>query len=58
MKLYRKYFQIWRNQLYLFPSIRITWNDPLYTEKNFAIEFHFLFFHARLLFLEKRGGRQ
>lgn len=58
MKLYRKDFVVRKNGICILPTIRICWNELMYTEKNLSIEFHFLCIHARLLFLEKRGGRE
>lgn len=52
-KLYRKDFEIYKNDIHLLPTIRMVINDRMYTEKNFSIEFHFLVFHARLLFVKE-----
>ena len=53
MKLYRKDFNINKNDFYLYPTIRILTNSFEYCDKNIALEFHFLFMHARLLWLEE-----
>ena len=58
MKLYRKDFEISKRVICLLPTIRIVWNEMMYCEKNLSISFHFLCLHARLLFLEKRGGKE
>ena len=58
MELYCKNFEVSKNVICLLPTIRIVRNEMVYCEKNLSISFHFLCFHARLLFLEKRGGRQ
>lgn len=51
-KLARKYFEIWKNEIYILPTIRIGWNERVYVCRNFHIEIHFLCFHIRLLWLE------
>ena len=53
MKLYRKDFNIVKNDFYLYPTIRIVTNSFVYCDKNIALEFHFLFMHARLLWLDE-----
>ena len=53
MKLYRKDFNIVKNDFYLYPTIRIITNSFVYRDKNIALEFHFLFMHARLLWLDE-----
>lgn len=52
MKLFRKDFVMWKNEIYILPSIEIRINNMEYTEKNCSICFHWMVFHARLLFLE------
>lgn len=52
-KLCRKAFEVWKKDIYLLPTVRICTDYMLYSEKNFFVEFHFMIFHARLLFLEK-----
>ncbi len=51
-KLGRADFAIYKNDLYILPTIRIFINDMIYVDKNFSIEFHFLVFHGRLLFIK------
>ena len=51
-KLKRKNFEIWKHDIYLIPTFRIMIDNMVYTEKNFSIEFHFLIFHGRLLFMK------
>ena len=51
--LYRKDFEISKNEIHILPTIRIYINNMLYNDKNFSIEFYFLVFHARLLFMNK-----
>ena len=55
MKLYRYDFLVLYNLISLLPSINLVFNIDIYAEKNFAIEFSWLCFHARLLFLKKEG---
>lgn len=54
MKLYRKDFRIFKDLFYLLPAIILAFNEPIYTVRNFAIEFRWLVFHARLLWLTKK----
>ena len=55
MKYYldKKDFEISKNEIHILPTIRIYINNMMYIDKNFSIEFHFLVFHARLLFMHK-----
>lgn len=53
--LYRKDFEIGNHSIALLPTIVVKGNDWMYTLKNFAIEFHFLCFHARLLWMRDNG---
>lgn len=55
-KLYRKDFEVWKKDFYILPAIRLFIDNMMYLDKNFSIEFHFLTFHARLLFME--GGAE
>ena len=55
MKLYRKDFRIFKDLVYIFPTIILAFNEQIYTERNFAIEFRWLVFHARLLWLESKN---
>ena len=52
-KLVRKDFNIWKNEIFFLPTVTTVINDMFYAEENFSIEFHFLVFHARLIFLKK-----
>lgn len=47
-------FEIYENDIYLLPTVRVYINDMMYIQQNFLIEFHFLIFHGRLLFMKKR----
>jgi hypothetical protein len=51
-KLERKDFKTDFNIIHLFPTIKIGINDMPYIKENFSIEFHFLVFHGRLLFMK------
>ena len=53
--LYRKQFEISNDSIILLPTIVVKVNDWIYTLKNFAIEFHFLCFHARLVWMIDDG---
>lgn len=52
MKLFRKDFEVWKDQIHILPNIEIIKNNMIYNGRNFAICFHWLVFHARLLWLE------
>lgn len=52
-RLERKDFQIWKDNIYLLPTINISIDDMMYINRNFSIEFHFLMFHGRLLFMKQ-----
>lgn len=52
-KLFRKDFEIWKDDISLLPNIRLYLNDPYIIVKNWSIEFHFLVFHSRLLFIKE-----
>lgn len=52
-KLVRKDFNIWKNEIFFLPTVTTVINDMFYAEENFSIEFHFLVFHARLIFFKK-----
>lgn len=55
MKLYKKNFEIWRNEIYFLPTFKTVTNNPIYGFKNFSVEFHFLIFHARPMWVEIEG---
>lgn len=52
-KLFRKDFEIYKNDIHWLPTIRTVVNDMMYIKKNFSIEFHFLMLHIRLLFIKE-----
>ena len=51
-KLYRKDFQIWKDIIHITPTLEIVIDEPRYGIANIALMFHFLVFHARLLWLK------
>ena len=51
MRLYKKEFATWKNSIDILPSLLVRWNEPVYIHKSFSIEFHWIIFHARLLWL-------
>ena len=51
-KLFKKNFEIWKNQMYLLPTIVIITDEMVFTRKNFSIQFHWLIWHGRLVWLE------
>lgn len=54
MKLYKVNREIWKNNIYLLPTVQIITRNPVYMVKNLAIELHFMVFHVRFLFLEDK----
>jgi hypothetical protein len=53
--LYRKDFYIGKSEICLLPTVIVRGRDWMYTFENFAIEFHFLCLHARLLWFKDNG---
>ena len=53
-RLKSKDFGSWGNDIYILPTVRLFIDNHIYLDKNFSIEFHFLIFHARLLFMKYR----
>ncbi len=53
MKLYRKDFRIFKDLFYIFPTIVLSFNELIYSERNFSIQFRWLVFHARLLWIQE-----
>lgn len=53
MKFNRADFQIWKNVIYVIPTVKITIHDLIYWDKNVSIEIHFLVFHLRILFMQE-----
>ena len=53
-KLDRKDFQIYKNDIYILPTFRLYLDNHMYVDKNFSIEFHFIVFHSRLLFMKEK----
>ena len=50
-KLYKKDFQKWKDMIYILPTITIVTDNMIYDKKNFSVEFHFLVWHCRFLWL-------
>ncbi len=50
----QKDFQICKNDIYILPAIRLFIDNYIYVDKNFSLEFHFMVFHARLLFMKEK----
>lgn len=46
-------FKFWNDRIYFLPTLVIGMDDMWYRCKNFAIEFHFLFWNFRWLWLER-----
>ena len=51
MKLHEFDFRIFMDLIYILPAIVLSFNDPFIQKRNFAIEFRWLLFHARLLWI-------
>lgn len=57
MKLYRKDFKIYKDWITLIPTVEIHIDDMIYVDRNISISFHWLVFHARLLWLKERCSK-
>lgn len=57
MKLYRKDFKIYKDWITLIPTVEIHIDDMIYVDRNISISFHWLIFHARLLWLKERCSK-
>ena len=55
-KVFRKDFTRWKNSFDFLPALRLQWNDMVYAKPSFAIEFHWLVFHARVLWLKEEDN--
>lgn len=53
MKLYKKEAKIYKDTIFLIPTIELDFDVPIYMCHNFAIVVHWLVFHARLLWMEE-----
>lgn len=53
-KLARKDFQMYKNDIYILPTFRLYLDNHMYIDKNFSVEFHFIVFHIRLLFMNEK----
>lgn len=54
MTLKKKQFRIVKDWLFIIPTIQIDLNSPQYKAKNFTLGFHFLVFHARLVWMKEK----
>ena len=54
--LYRKDFRIYTDWITIIPTIELHLNEMAYREKNFALAFSWMIFHARLFWIEKQQG--
>ena len=54
-RLYRTDAELTSDELYLLPTINFRFNNRAYFFDNFSIEFHFLSFHARWVFVDDSG---
>ena len=52
-KVYRKSLEIWKEIIYLFPTIKIAINNDTFDDDNLTIGFYFLIFHAEVIW--KKG---
>lgn len=54
-RFFRKDFYIDRDYIYIFPTVVINVNNPMYIFKSYAIQFHWLCFNARLMWKKVEG---
>lgn len=56
MKFKKFNHEVYKDWIYLLPSIEVHINDPIYYYNNLAICIHFMIWHIRLFWLgEERG---
>ncbi len=54
---FKSSFAVWKDNIYLIPTVQIKVNEKVYMTRNLAVEFHFAVFHARLMWMwERRNG--
>ena len=51
---FKKSIAVYRDNIYLLPTVQIKVNEQMYMTRNLAVEFHFAVFHARLMWLWER----
>lgn len=56
MRLQQIDFLVASNDIYIIPTFRIFINNMIYVNRNFSIEFHWIVFHMRLLFMESEDN--
>ena len=52
MKFYRKDFYIDKQTIFIIPSVVIDIDNMIYAQHNISIQFHWLCFHARLMWMK------
>lgn len=52
-ELYKKEVGIWKDVIFILPTIRVVVDSPVFARKNITISFHFWGFYARLTFLRR-----
>lgn len=57
MRLRRVDKEIYKKVIHILPTIVVAYNSMEYMCKNVIVEFHFLVFHARLVFLEVENDK-
>lgn len=53
MRLTRVDFEVYRNWIFILPSIVLQMNNALISDKNVELSVHWLVFHTRLLWIEE-----
>ena len=53
MKFEKFNYEIWKDWIYLLPSIEVRIDDPIYYNYTFAVCVHFLVFHFRWVWMRK-----
>ena len=52
-KFFRFDREVWKNDIYLFPTVRIFVRNQIYGRDNFSVEVHWLVFHFRWLWIKE-----
>lgn len=55
-RFFRKDFFVDSDYIYIFPTVIINVNNPRYNFKNYAIQFHWICFNARVMWKEESEG--